>query len=53
MNLGFYDLTGDLPLINREVEIFRSISAQEVSTAAAEMFRPERSNTLIYEIGKA
>ncbi len=48
MNLGFYELTGDLSLINREVEIFRSITAEEVATFARSCFRRDRSNTLIY-----
>ncbi len=48
MNLGFYEMTGDLSLINREVEIFRAITAERVADFARRCFRPERSNTLIY-----
>ena len=48
MNLGYYSMLGDLPLINREAELFRSITRSEICAAAAEMFRPERSSTLIY-----
>lgn len=48
MNLGFYELTGDLSLINREVDVYRSITADGVADFARRTFRPERSNTLIY-----
>ncbi len=48
MNLGFYELTGDLSLINREVDIYRSITAERVADFARRTFLKERSNTLIY-----
>ncbi len=49
MNLGYYSMIGDLSLINRETEIFRSITGQELMAEAGRMFRPERCSTLIYE----
>lgn len=49
MNLGFYAMLGDLPLVNREVEIYRSFEAQELMAEAVATFRPERSSTLIYK----
>ncbi|MDR2891026.1 MAG: insulinase family protein [Alistipes sp.] len=52
MNLGFYDMVGDLGLINREVEIYRSFSAGELVDEAGATFRHERSSTLIYNGGK-
>lgn len=48
MNLGFYSMLGDLALINREVDIYRSITPAEIMTEAAKMFTPENSSTLIY-----
>ena len=48
MNLGFYAMTGDISLINREAEIYRSISREEVADFARRTFRPENSSTLIY-----
>ncbi len=48
MNMGFYSLTGDLPLINREVEIYRSIQQPQIQELATRLFTRERSNTLIY-----
>ena len=48
MNLGYYEMIGDLPLINREVEIYRSLTADDVSDFSRRVFRPENSSTLIY-----
>ena len=48
MNLGYYEMIGDLPLINREVDIYRSLSADDVASFSARTFRPENSSTLIY-----
>ena len=48
MNLGYYEMVGDLPLINREVEIYRSLSAEDVADFSQRTFRPENSSTLIY-----
>jgi predicted Zn-dependent peptidase len=48
MNLGFYEMLGDLELVNREVEIYRSFTAGELRDEAVAMFIPARSATLIY-----
>jgi hypothetical protein len=48
MNLGYYSMLGDLPLVNREAELFRSITAEEICREAEQMFQPHRSSTLIY-----
>ena len=48
MNMGYYEMIGDLPLINREVEIYRSLSATDVADFCSRTFRPENSSTLIY-----
>ncbi len=48
MNLGYYSMLGDLPLVNREAELFRSITAEEICREAEQMFQPYRSSTLIY-----
>ena len=52
MNLGFYTMLNDLPLINREVEIYRSITKEQIISQAKELFRKESSSTLIYNIEK-
>jgi predicted Zn-dependent peptidase len=49
MNLGFYEMLGDLSLVNREVEIYRSFSAARLVEEARATFVPERSSTLVYK----
>ncbi len=48
MNMGYYNMTGDMSLINREVTIYQSIDAERVQEFARRVFSRERSNTLIY-----
>ncbi len=48
MNLGFYSMIGDLTIINREVEIYRSLDSEQIKDFCRKTFTPERSNTLIY-----
>ena len=48
MNLGYYEMIGDLGLINREVEIYRSLLATDVADFSKRTFRKENSSTLIY-----
>ena len=48
MNLGFYAMTGDLELINKEADIYRSITREEVAQFAAKVFTANNSSTLIY-----
>jgi predicted Zn-dependent peptidase len=48
MNLGFYSMMEDTDLINREVGIYRSVTAEEIMQTAKEMFRPQNSSTLLY-----
>ena len=48
MNLGFYAMTGDITLINREAEIYRSLSRDEVHDFARRIFVEKNSSTLIY-----
>lgn len=48
MNLGYYAMLGDLSLINREVEIYRSLDAADIHDFAQRIFTPENSSTLIY-----
>lgn len=48
MNLGYYQMIGGLDLINREVEIYRSLMREEVADFSQRTFRKENSSTLIY-----
>lgn len=52
MNLGFYQMLGDLPLINREVEIYRSHTPEQVVEFCRRTLRPENCSTLIYRARK-
>lgn len=49
MNLGFYEMLNDLPLLNGEVEAYRSVTADEIMDFSRETFRTENSSTLIYK----
>lgn len=48
MNLCYYDFLGDLELINREIEDYRSINTERIFEFAERIFRAENSSTLIY-----
>ncbi len=48
MNLGFYSMIGDITVINREVEIYRSLDSAQMVEFCRSTFTRERSNTLIY-----
>ncbi len=48
MNLGFYHFAGDLALINQEVDIYRSITAEQIAEFSCRLLRPDLSSTLIY-----
>ena len=48
LNLGFYEMLGDLSLVDREVELYRSIGAEEIMEFGRRVFRPENSSTLLY-----
>ena len=49
MNLGYYSMIGDLPLINREVEEYQSLSKEEIADFSNRIFTLENSSTLIYK----
>ncbi len=48
MNLGFYDMLGDVSLVNREVEQHNSVTKDEIMETSSRLFVPENSSTLIY-----
>lgn len=48
MNLGYYQMIGDLELINREVDIYCSLMREEVADFSQRTFRKDNSSTLIY-----
>ena len=52
MNLGFYEMLGDLELINREVDRYRAVTDADIRSFSSRVFRPENSSTLIYNAKK-
>ncbi|MFI3289838.1 MAG: pitrilysin family protein [Rikenellaceae bacterium] len=48
MNMGFYKMTGDMSLINREVAIFRAMDDATIREFSKRVFTRDNSNTLIY-----
>jgi predicted Zn-dependent peptidase len=47
-NLAFYELLGDAGLMNEEMKRYEGITAAQIQSLAASVFRPENSNTLYY-----
>ena len=52
MNLGFYEMLGDLPLINGEVAAYRAVTTGDILAFSRRTFRPENCSTLIYKAKK-
>lgn len=47
LNMAYYSMLGDLPLMNREADIYRTIDNGRIAATAGRMFRREGSSTLI------
>ena len=48
LNLSFYAMTGDITLLNREADVYRSLTRQEIMEFSARCFDKRNSSTLIY-----
>lgn len=48
MNLAYFELLGDANGLNREVQHYFSVSADDIQRQAGQLFRKENSSTLIY-----
>jgi zinc protease len=48
MNLAYFELLGDADLLNSETQKYLDVSAEEIRTQAAHIFRKENSSTLYY-----
>lgn len=48
MNLCYYEMVGDPALINREVEIYKSTTAENIAEVATRLFTKENSTTMLY-----
>ena len=52
MNLGFYEMLGDLAFINREIDCYRTVTPDDIRTYCSRVLRSENSSTLIYRARK-
>ena len=48
MNLAFYELMGDVHLINKEVELYRNVRREGIVRLAQQIFRKENTSILYY-----
>lgn len=48
-NLSFFELLGDAEFINKEVEKYRAVTAEQMQRVAQTAFRPENCSTLYYK----
>ena len=53
MNLGFYEMLGDLSLINREVGCYRAVTRERIADFCHRTLRAENSSTLLYKARQA
>ncbi|MFI3261405.1 MAG: pitrilysin family protein [Rikenellaceae bacterium] len=49
MNLCFYEMLGDIDLINNEIDNYKKISEEDIVNTAKKIFTKENSSTLIYK----
>lgn len=49
MNLGFYELLGDIDHINQELERYKAVTQKEIKKYSKKIFDKKRSSTLIYK----
>lgn len=49
LSLCHYTWLGDTSLVNREPEMYRRVTVDDIAAAAHEVFRPQKENILIYE----
>lgn len=48
MNLAYFELLGDASMINTEMEKYRSVSVEDISTYAKQVFTKNNCSTLFY-----
>jgi predicted Zn-dependent peptidase len=49
MNLAYFEAVGDIDLINREEELYQTITVEDIQTQAQAIFRKENCSVLIYK----
>jgi zinc protease len=53
MNLAFYELMGNVQLINTEIEHYNAVTVSDIQRVASQIFRKENSSVLYYKAKKA
>jgi len=53
MNMAYFELLGDADMINTEMERYRSVSPEDISNYASEVFTPTNCSTLFYKSNKS
>ena len=51
-NLAYYELLGNVDLMNTEIALYREVSAADVQALAKEIFRPENCSTIYYRASR-
>lgn len=49
INLAYYELLGDASEVNREPELYRAVSAEEIKHIAGSIFKEDNASVLYYE----
>ncbi len=49
LNLCFYEMLGDISVINSELTAYRQVKSDDILSVAKQMFVPQNSSTLIYQ----
>ncbi|MBK9049151.1 MAG: insulinase family protein [Bacteroidetes bacterium] len=52
LNLAYYEMLGDVSLTNKQVDLYRAVSAKDIQKTAAAIFTEPNSNVLFYRSKK-
>ncbi len=48
MSLGYYEMLGDCSLMNKELDLYRNVSREDIKRVSQALFNPLRCSTLYY-----
>ena len=49
MNLAYFEVLGDVSLINRQSELYQQVSVEDIQRVAKKIFIPSKCNEIIYQ----
>jgi zinc protease len=52
LNLAYYEMLGDVSLTNKQVDLYRAVTAEDIQKTAAGIFTESNSNVLFYRSKK-